>query len=73
MNLSTMALEFAIDYLEPNGHFLCKFFQGSDDKEFINLSKKYFNNVKVVKPKSSRSESRERFLVAMNRNKDEFF
>jgi len=49
------ALTFASDTLKPGGHFVCKFYQGSEDKAFENLLKKMFAKVHREKPESSRS------------------
>ena len=40
---------------------------GSDDKELLNEAKSKFINAKFVKPKSSRKESKEMYLLAMNK------
>ena len=42
-------------------------FIGSDDKELLHEAKTKFINVKFVKPKSSRKESKEMYLLAMNK------
>lgn len=67
MNLCYSVLEFSHEYLKPGGNLLCKFFQGSDDRELLDEAKKIFKTTKLVKPKSSRSESREMYLLAMNK------
>lgn len=46
---------FASDTLKPGGHFVCKFYQGAEDKQFENLLKKMFARVHREKPDSSRS------------------
>lgn len=51
--------------LLKKGHFVCKVFQGEDFPDFVEDMKSRFEIVKVVKPKSSRVESREVFVVAM--------
>lgn len=51
------ALTFASDTLKPGGHFVCKFYQGSEDKAFENLLKQMFAKVHREKPESSRSVS----------------
>ena len=48
------------------GHYLCKVFQGEDFPEFVGELKQYFAMVKVLKPKSSRTESREVFVLGMD-------
>ncbi|KAK3332409.1 FtsJ-like methyltransferase-domain-containing protein [Cercophora scortea] len=67
MDLCRAALSFASDTLKTGGHFVCKFYQGSEDKAFENALKKMFAKVSREKPESSRSESRESFFVAMKR------
>ncbi|KAK4239941.1 hypothetical protein C8A03DRAFT_42483 [Achaetomium macrosporum] len=70
MDLCHAALSFASDTLKPGGHFVCKFYQGAEDKAFENLLKKMFARVHREKPESSRSESREAFFVALKRKRD---
>ncbi|KAK3682177.1 FtsJ-like methyltransferase-domain-containing protein [Podospora appendiculata] len=67
MDLCRAALSFASDTLKTGGHFVCKFYQGSEDKAFENALKKMFAKVHREKPESSRSESRESFFVALKR------
>ncbi|KAK4447938.1 ribosomal rna large subunit methyltransferase j [Podospora aff. communis PSN243] len=67
MDLCRAALSFASDTLKTGGHFVCKFYQGAEDKAFENLLKKMFAKVHREKPESSRSESREAFFVALRR------
>ena len=59
----TMAL--AGKLLNRNGHFYCKAFQGEDFPEFVKEVKEKFTKVKTIKPKSSRVESREVFVLGM--------
>lgn len=65
MALVEMAWDFAKDVLAPNGHFIAKVFQGGTGNELLNQIKPHFKTVKHVKPKSSRKESPETYLVAM--------
>ena len=51
------ALTFASDTLKPGGRFVCKFYQGADDKAFEAKLKKMFRKVHREKPESSRSVS----------------
>ncbi|KAK3503615.1 ribosomal RNA methyltransferase FtsJ domain-containing protein [Neurospora crassa] len=55
MDLCYAALSFANDTLKPGGHFVCKFYQGSEDKKLENMLKKLFTKVHRDKPDSSRS------------------
>ncbi len=66
LELSRRALEIAVEVLLPEGNFYCKVFQGEDFAEFVDEARKFFRKVKVVKPKSSRVESREVFVLAMH-------
>ena len=62
-------LALAEELLLNRGHYLCKVFQGEDFPGFVEEVKKRFGMVKVLKPKSSRIESREVFLLGMDYKK----
>lgn len=66
LELSRRALEIAVAVLAVGGHFYCKVFQGEDSHIFVDEARHFFKKVKVVKPKSSRVESREVFVLAMD-------
>ncbi|KAH7630311.1 ribosomal RNA methyltransferase FtsJ domain-containing protein [Sordaria sp. MPI-SDFR-AT-0083] len=70
MDLCYAALSFANDTLKPGGHFVCKFYQGSEDKKLEDMLRKLFGKVFRDKPDSSRSESKEAYFVALNRRRD---
>ena len=55
-------LGFAYKNLCNGGYLLCKFFNGELDKEIIKFSKLNFSNNKIIKPKSSRKDSKEMYL-----------
>ncbi|MES2728602.1 MAG: RlmE family RNA methyltransferase [Pseudomonadota bacterium] len=55
---------FAIDILKPGGGFVAKVFQGGAAHDVLTLLKQNFTKIKHVKPKSSRAESAEVYLVA---------
>ena len=63
LRLVRRALQIAGLLLHENGSFYCKVFQGGDFPEFIQECKTLFETVKVVKPQSSRRESREVFVL----------
>ena len=65
LNLVRRTLEVAEEVLLDRGNYLCKIFQGEDFPDFVARLKERFALVKVQKPKSSRVESREVFVVAM--------
>jgi 21S rRNA (uridine2791-2'-O)-methyltransferase len=69
-DLCLAALKFASDTLRAGGHFVCKFYQGNEDKKFESILKKMFRKVYREKPDSSRSESREAYFVATRRMGD---
>ena len=60
------AMFFAKDLLKENGFFISKIFMGSTFNEIVVEGKKYFKEVKVFKPKSSRKDSKESFIVCRN-------
>lgn len=66
MLLCEAALNFAKHFLNHGGKFVVKIFQGESDKDFYNELKKIFKTVKYFKPKSSRSESAEMYLVGLD-------
>lgn len=69
MRLCNAALSFASDTLKPGGHFVCKYYQGPDDRDLLARLKFMFKRVHRVKPESSRGESMEGFFVALDRKK----
>ena len=64
LRLVRRALKIAALLLHEKGSFYCKVFQGGDFPEFVQECKSLFETVKVVKPQSSRRESREVFVLA---------
>ena len=65
LNLARRVLELAACLLEKGGNLYVKVFEGEDFKEFVDSVRRSFKTVKIVKPKSSRSESREVFVLGM--------
>jgi len=65
-SLAESSLNIALKKLKPNGNFLCKIFQGPKTKELINKAKKHFEFVKTIKPKSSKKQSKEMYILAKN-------
>jgi len=65
--LAERALVLATELLKPGGTFFCKVFQGEDFPSFRDNCKESFRSVRVVKPKSSRPESVELFLLCTDR------
>ncbi len=69
IGLVRRTLALAEILLHDKGHYLCKVFQGEDFPDFFQEVKKRFQMVKTIKPKSSRTESREVFVLAMGYKK----
>jgi 23S rRNA (uridine2552-2'-O)-methyltransferase len=63
LRLVRRAVEIAGLLLHENGSFYCKVFQGEDFPAFVQECKPFFADIKVVKPQSSRIESREVFVL----------
>ena len=57
------AMFFAKDLLTDKGYFISKIFMGGTFNEIVAEGKKYFKEVKVFKPKSSRKDSKESFII----------
>ena len=57
------AMNFSRDVISNNGFFISKIFIGSTFNEIVALGKKIFKQVKVFKPKSSRKDSKESFII----------
>ena len=57
------AMIFAKSILLDNGFFISKIFLGGTFNEIVSQGKKIFKEVKVFKPKSSRKESKESFII----------
>ena len=57
------AMFFAKARLIDKGYFISKIFMGGTFNEIVAEGKKYFKEVKVFKPKSSRKDSKESFII----------
>jgi 23S rRNA (uridine2552-2'-O)-methyltransferase len=73
IRLVRRALEIAGTLLHENGTFYCKAFQGEDFPAVVRECKTRFKIVKVVKPDSSRKESREVFILGRGFRKNMCF
>jgi 23S rRNA (uridine2552-2'-O)-methyltransferase len=73
MELCEKAVQFSYEILKPGGHFIAKIFKGGTEVELLTEIKQKFSVVKHFKPKSSRKESSEEYLVAMNFKTPELF
>ena len=60
------AMIFSKEVISGKGFFISKIFMGSTFNEIVALGKKIFKEVKVFKPKSSRKDSKESFIICKN-------
>ena len=60
------AMVFSKDVISEKGFFISKIFMGSTFNEIVAVGKKIFKEVKVFKPKSSRKDSKESFIICKN-------
>jgi 23S rRNA (uridine2552-2'-O)-methyltransferase len=60
------AMIFSKDVMLEKGFFISKIFMGGSFNEIVALGKKIFKEVKVFKPKSSRKDSKESFIICKN-------
>jgi 23S rRNA (uridine2552-2'-O)-methyltransferase len=60
------AMIFSKDIISEDGFFISKIFMGTSFNEIVALGKKIFKEVKVFKPKSSRKDSKESFIICKN-------
>jgi len=63
-HLAELALDFALTRLKPDGAMVVKAFHGEGFDELIKNMRHHFRHVVSRKPKASRPESRETYLVA---------
>ena len=64
MGLLELAFNFAQTVLSPNGVFLGKVLKGGTENTLLNQMKKKFKMTKHIKPKASRQDSRESYIIA---------
>jgi 23S rRNA (uridine2552-2'-O)-methyltransferase len=62
-HLIELAVDFAQNWLKPEGALVVKLFHGSGYSQLVKLFKDHFVEVKPIKPKASRDRSSETFLV----------
>lgn len=68
MNLLEAADRFADEYLKDGGHLVLKIFQGEEQNTFFTALKRKYKKVLFFKPKASRKDSAEVYIVAMGKN-----
>jgi 23S rRNA (uridine2552-2'-O)-methyltransferase len=62
-SLCSEVINFSLKMLTSKGSLVCKLFMGEDFLEVKNLAKKNFKNIDFFKPESSRSESKETYII----------
>jgi len=65
IDLATQALKLASEVLRPSGNFFVKVFEGDLLNDFIRELGRYFEEVKIIKPKASRAQSSEMYLLGL--------
>ena len=60
------AMIFSKNVISDKGFFISKIFMGGSFNEIVALGKKTYKEVKVFKPKSSRKDSKESFIICKN-------
>ena len=65
-DLCKEAMLFSKEVISEKGVFISKIFMGATFNEIVALGKKIFKEVKVFKPKSSRKDSKESFIICKN-------
>ena len=60
------AMIFSKEVISEKGFFISKIFMGGSFKEIVALGKKIYKEVRVFKPKSSRKDSKESFIICKN-------
>ena len=65
IDLATQALHIALSILRSSGNFFVKVFEGDLLNDFIKTVSQHFETVKLIKPKASRTQSSEIYILAM--------
>ena len=60
------AMIFSKEVISERGVFISKIFMGGSFNEIVALGKKIFREVRIFKPKSSRKDSKESFIICKN-------
>ena len=64
IHLAELAVDFAMQILAPGGFFVAKVFQGGAEGDLLTTLKRNFTTVRHVKPKASRADSAELYVLA---------
>lgn len=66
MRLVEAAFDIARRHLRPHGVFVAKLLQGGSEAELLKAMRRCFTNVRIAKPRASRAESAEIYIVALD-------
>ncbi|MEQ1813238.1 MAG: 23S rRNA (uridine(2552)-2'-O)-methyltransferase RlmE [Candidatus Nitrotoga sp.] len=66
--LAELALDLAVQQLQPGGAFLVKVFQGVGFEAYLKLIRQYFTKVVTRKPDASRDRSSELYLLGLEKH-----
>ncbi|MDR1425844.1 MAG: RlmE family RNA methyltransferase [Rickettsiales bacterium] len=64
IELVEKAIDFSLNILKTGGTFVSKIFHGGLERELVSKLKKHFKKVSYFKPKSSRKDSPEIYVIA---------
>jgi 23S rRNA (uridine2552-2'-O)-methyltransferase len=67
LELCQLALQISHTYLKTGGHFVCKLFHSQEFEVFRNELRQYFEKIEILRPKSTRKESKEIFLIGIKK------
>lgn len=68
IELCELALQTAKRFLKPKGNFVCKLFHSDEFQPFRDQLRACFGKVEVLRPQSTRKESKEIFLIGISYN-----
>lgn len=66
IELAEFSLKIALSVLRKGGNFFVKVFQGEFFNDFLKEVKNHFVRVEIIKPKASRKESAETYVLGMS-------
>ena len=69
ISLAESVLNFSSTHLSTNGSLVIKILRGEDEQEVVANARDMFSSVALVKPKASRPESSEVYLLARKKKK----
>ncbi len=67
LELCQLALDLALRFVKPKGHFICKLFHSDDFQHLKKQIVQNFEKFEAVKPEATRTISKEIFLVGIRR------